>query len=800
MRRPAQRATPAVAEPAAGGLQTGEVAPRDLKAEFEEVYRQVVQDAIKANLQNNSAANPDFWSNSRDFCFSTKPPRPSDLDAAKIVATPGLRWAPPPVGVNPKWPIYEAETETGKAQLKKLNDLLAQLKGKEKPTPEDLAQLAEAAIPFIQTLRAAELARGIVVKVPPMSKVTYSYSTHCLQVDAPAVGSAAANRAHRAVGQNRPVRFYPAGILIPKEAQELYAGIINYESTHPESRALVHTLLWGIRGADLKPPFGAPNAEQLKLLDAAIPDGAKKWAAFVELAQNPKKGKPTAGQSEDESDGNGLLTLDRAKSTLLRHHLDTVTINHGSANPFDPANVDAILQRLTNPGPVPEFEVQPVDQTVQAGTSATFSARVTGNGLKYQWQFNDKDLSDAHSDTLTVQAGSPTVGVYQLLVSTPSVTIKSDRVRLRLASSTGGASRPSRPSAGSNSARPNRQNDGSTDSDPYGSGTADSDPYGATPAQPPRLSQAGNSSRNTPARSGDPTNNQGTGNAEDEASLLAPGVAATGRQNGLSDGTATIVNTTNTVYILIPTNWIVATTEPCQPSSIGPSDLSRPAAPTAKSEVEAAKTIGLIQRPWYEVVSEFLDRANRSMEMVTDWKHWVAGVGIAQRGKWTGLYMSGGNPNTLRGEIGDPYVKPEDIADAAARVHDILCYLGVPEAADRSKRWLLSEWARRGGDSALLEHESKVQSESYMWVVQEKWALAPDGLWNLTLQAAGKFLAAPSGVLDDGVPDRWENPDPKLKLKPLDDSTVQKCIKVLNSENFPLASLPTKFKKRYGIQ
>ncbi len=50
----------------------------------------------------------------------------------------------------------------------------------------------------------------------------------------------------------------------------------------------------------------------------------------------------------------------------------------------------------------PSITVQPMNQTVAAGQTATFSVTASGNGtLSYQWQMNDADISGANSASYT---------------------------------------------------------------------------------------------------------------------------------------------------------------------------------------------------------------------------------------------------------------------------------------------------------------------------------------------------------------------------------------------------------------
>ena len=551
----------------------------DVKARFQEIYEAAVRHAIAANTTDNSATKPEYWANSRDFCFSTKPSRPTDAKAAFLAHTKGIERAPMARGVNPTLPRFEPGTPKGEEQKKHLKEVLARLKAKDEVTYDDLNEMVEALLPFLRASEAAAMAEKLKITVPAMSAVTYDFSPHCLQVDAPAVG-AMPNREHKAVGHNQSVAFYPASILIPKEAEALYSGILNYEVSHPESRPLVHTLLWGIRGADLKPPPINPTPAQIAILNAALPDGARKYAEYVELAQHPER-RPVleAGATgAAASEGPGLLTLDAAKNNLLQHHLDFVTIDHKGANPFDPANTEEILRRLTNPIPVAEFVQQPEDQCVANGSVATFAAQLADGvqAPRYQWQFNDKDIKDANTNSLTIKAGRDTIGTYRLIAYSGDVAFKSNPARLTLAGgerasnptvkhpTPGGGDVDNREDKPKGDQTKNQGGKGHRGDDIYGSDEPN-DIYGDTPRPSTRKPSVTSTTQTVPKTS-KPKTDSGPG----EFTILDDGLVGRGKQDGLSRGRIQIINPTNKDRQYDPSRWILATREPCQPSSSYP--------------------------------------------------------------------------------------------------------------------------------------------------------------------------------------------------------------------------------------
>ncbi len=73
---------------------------------------------------------------------------------------------------------------------------------------------------------------------------------------------------------------------------------------------------------------------------------------------------------------------------------------------------------VINPCTPPNITVQPVNKTVTAGQSLTFSVTATGDGLVYQWRRNGVEISGATSGTLTIaSAKTGDAGSYQVVVT-----------------------------------------------------------------------------------------------------------------------------------------------------------------------------------------------------------------------------------------------------------------------------------------------------------------------------------------------------------------------------------------------
>jgi hypothetical protein len=104
----------------------------------------------------------------------------------------------------------------------------------------------------------------------------------------------------------------------------------------------------------------------------------------------------------------------------------------------------SIYRNVANPEGAPVIQAQPTNQVVNAGEDATFRVSATGTPpLNYQWRWNDEDIPEAVSDTLTLtkvqttQAGRYSVRVSNALGTVVSsdalLTVNAAITRLRVA-------------------------------------------------------------------------------------------------------------------------------------------------------------------------------------------------------------------------------------------------------------------------------------------------------------------------------------------------------------------------------
>ena len=137
--------------------------------------------------------------------------------------------------------------------------------------------------------------------------------------------------------------------------------------------------------------------------------------------------------------GSGTLvtqTLTEAVATTTS--FDTVNVYMASATLTGAAAAHLTLQQvditLSNPSLIvaPTITTPPADQTVIAGSGASFTVVATGTPTPtYQWQKNTVDIPGATAATLALTNVQPTnAGSYRVVVSNPGGTINSSPATL----------------------------------------------------------------------------------------------------------------------------------------------------------------------------------------------------------------------------------------------------------------------------------------------------------------------------------------------------------------------------------
>jgi internalin A len=132
--------------------------------------------------------------------------------------------------------------------------------------------------------------------------------------------------------------------------------------------------------------------------------------------------------------GNVLASIDALTNPPSLNSLDVrynlIDFSSGSHNANDlqflESEVDWVYYEPQD-SPLPQFGIvaQPADQTVAAGSTATFSVTVSSSisPLQYQWQFQDADLPGQTTNTLTLPAVQTTqAGRYRVRVTDNTVS------------------------------------------------------------------------------------------------------------------------------------------------------------------------------------------------------------------------------------------------------------------------------------------------------------------------------------------------------------------------------------------
>lgn len=530
----------------------------DVKDRFVEEYRNLVQSVIKANLQKHSAADPTFWLNARAFVFGEKPP-PANVDAARqILASPTLRAASVPAGVNSAFPYFRANTPQGEQMKQRLAAAIERANAKPKLTPRDIADVMDAAAPFLRTLEAAGERKANGIVVPPHTKVRLTGRGYCLQHDAGGPGTG-------------PVLIYPSTVLIPDEAKPVFEALLRYSPSHPKAANTIQSLLWAIRHANERRAPSALDPEQRKVLDDAVPHGADAFAEFLDAVQHPERAAKRAEHQETPE----LLSIDRLRAELARHHLEVVApIDHGAANPFNPADVPTILRQIMAASTALRFEEQPKSVTVGRGEKAAFRAKVTGEQLTYEWK-HEGEAIDGATDTVyeIAHVSARDAGKYVLEVHAGSQTATSAEATLTIDAQV-----------------PPQRRRLPADDDPFNSGAASDDPFHqdcfqtltnevppATPAPARPSTSVGHGSAKAPPPARMPTS-------------PTPGIALDADQSGLRRVSVTVANDNDQPYTFNPADFIVSFPYPCQPSPLVPMRYSLGEV-TEQDEREAAEAL-----------------------------------------------------------------------------------------------------------------------------------------------------------------------------------------------------------------
>lgn len=157
------------------------------------------------------------------------------------------------------------------------------------------------------------------------------------------------DRSVAAPSSGEKLQLVPIQKLLSKEAVVLYQAMMDFSAQHVEKRGEIQNLVWGLRhAADPYPPIKELNANQIALLDAAMPNGANLYGSLL------SKGARTSKNLE-------------ARKQLFRAALGKVQSKYGvslpepRANGYSPSDANSLVAALTRMSIEGRLVVEPID-------------------------------------------------------------------------------------------------------------------------------------------------------------------------------------------------------------------------------------------------------------------------------------------------------------------------------------------------------------------------------------------------------------------------------------------------------
>ncbi len=342
-----------------------------IQKQFEEKYLAVLRNALGSEA---GGAGAEFWENAYQIVFGVRVNDAQGARAARDIfesakTWPRVRYMP----ITPENPIYLPGPQ-GDRMEEELNQALADFEAKAHHTQADYAAVITKMAPFIRTIMADDMMREGGVEVPAGTVLTYEAPAYCLQHNLPAPSS------------GDDMWLIPASTLIPPGAREIFEALLRYSEGHPNDHSIIQSLLWAIREAN-EHPYTKISADQRRVLDASLKDGANKFLAFMGVkVDQPKSAKPTVsrrptppasdpygdpygststdGASDDSSDPygrpastppstprnqGGALDSSALKRQIAQKNKENAGIIEHGMDPCDPGQVEAIMRRLNDP-------------------------------------------------------------------------------------------------------------------------------------------------------------------------------------------------------------------------------------------------------------------------------------------------------------------------------------------------------------------------------------------------------------------------------------------------------------------
>lgn len=261
---------------------------------------------------------------------------------------------------------------------------------------------------------AARTTEKQAIVVPAHSKVTYHGKPFCLQHDA------------AAPGVNAPMWLIPSAALFPTEARGIAKAVLRYSANHPADENVVQTIFWAIRHAD-KTPLTKLGADQERVLNASLADGAAKYYTFVGRLRKDSASSTTTSSnpvttivsSTDDGTSEGQpLRLERSKQGIVAKNLQSAGIvAHGNLNPYNPTDVHGILEQLRRATPNSE----PIQH--QAAAPSDGSTGIATDGFQSLAGEDNATPGAPRQPTITAPLQNPEDNAYTQLSETVGVRV-----------------------------------------------------------------------------------------------------------------------------------------------------------------------------------------------------------------------------------------------------------------------------------------------------------------------------------------------------------------------------------------
>jgi hypothetical protein len=298
--------------------------------QFSNAYAKTVHDALGDGA--TATSEQQFWKTAHATVFGPRHHDPDAVSQASDILEKGKDF--PTVTEDFKnttvLPSFHAGTLAGEKMKADLRELLDNLKSKGALDSNDLKNLTDKTAPFLRTAEMGQLAQTATVIIPPGQTIILHTPTFCLEHDVPAPAA------------NEPHSLIPSSLLIPAAAKDIYDSLVAYAPAHPADNCIIQTLFWAIRHIDtIQPP--EPPADEKRVLDAALGDGAQKYEDFIHAEAKNKNAKNSAPKQLNDD---GRLEFNTAASQIAGNNLTNAGIVQHTGDISNPADTTSIIAQL----------------------------------------------------------------------------------------------------------------------------------------------------------------------------------------------------------------------------------------------------------------------------------------------------------------------------------------------------------------------------------------------------------------------------------------------------------------------